>query len=194
MGSEVILFAYFNVSEEVGCIYKMALILVNVLVFIGLMFEICIYGFFAWLIGGRYFCCINKNIVVTMKREESKMMRRFILFSVFLFSLISSGFCWTGSVRALELKGDWFEEKRNVTSYPITALIIDNSLLIEVPFSHADIKIQILEGEDVLYEELMPADLSVYSVLLRELVGSKSCYRVVLTNQWGGYLEGEFYF
>lgn len=129
-----------------------------------------------------------------MKRVESKMMRRFILFSVFLFSLISSGFCWTGSVCTLELDGDWTEEERSVTSYPITVSIVDNSLLIEAPFSHADIKIQILEGEDVLYEELMPADLSVYSVFLGELVGSKSCYRVVLTNQWGGYLEGKFYF
>lgn len=129
-----------------------------------------------------------------MKRVESKMMRRFILFSVFLFSLISSGFCWTGSVRTLELDGDWTEEERSVTSYPITVSIVDNSLLIEAPFSHADIKIQIMEGEDVLYEELMPADLSVYSVFLGELVGSKSCYRVVLTNQWGGYLEGEFSF
>lgn len=128
-----------------------------------------------------------------MKRVESKMMRRFILFFSFVFSMISSGFCLAEN-KNVDLDGKWIEGERSVTSYPITVSIVDSSLLIEVPFSHADIKIQILEGEDVLYEELMPADLSVYSVFLGELVGSKSCYRVVLTNQWGGYLEGEFSF
>ncbi|MDY3068984.1 MAG: DUF3244 domain-containing protein [Parabacteroides sp.] len=126
-----------------------------------------------------------------MEKVEYKVTRRFILFLGFLFSMISSGFCLAEN-KDVELEGDWIEGKRSVTSYPITASIVDNSLLIETPFSHADIKIQIMEGEDVIYEELMPVDLSVYSFFLGELVGSKSCYRLVLTNQWGGYLEGKF--
>lgn len=119
-----------------------------------------------------------------------------ICICVFFVLLIGWGyFCFClAENKDVDLDGKWIEKERSITSYPITVSIVDNSLLIEAPFSHADIKIQILEGEDVLYEELMPADLSVYSVFLGELVGSKSCYRVVLTNQWGGYLEGEFSF
>ena len=169
----------------------MMLVLINALVSIELMLKICICEFFVLLIGGRYFCDSNKKSYNIMEKVEHKVMRRFILFWGFLFSMISSGFCLAEN-KDVELEGDWIEGKRSVTSYPITASIVDNSLLIEAPFSHADIKIQILEGEDVLYEELMPADLSVYSVFLGELVGNNSCYCVVLTNQWGGYLEGVF--
>ena len=119
-----------------------------------------------------------------------------ICICVFFVLLIGWGyFCFClAENKDVDLDGKWIEKERSITSYPITVSIVDNSLLIEAPFSHTDIKIQILEGEDVLYEELMPADLSVYSVFWGELVGSKSCYRVVLTNQWGGYLEGEFSF
>ena len=169
------------------------LVLINTLVSIELMLKICICVFFVLLIGWGYFCNSNKKSYNIMEKVEHKVMRRFILFWGFLFGMISSGFCLAEN-KDVDLDGKWIEKERSVTSYPITVSIVDNFLLIEAPFSHADIKIQILEGGDIVYEELMPADLSVYSVFWGELVGSKSCYRVVLTNQRGGYLEGEFSF
>lgn len=94
--------------------------------------------------------------------------------------------------KQLPLQGEWQEGKRSISDdCPVSAFLDGAFLFIQTTSTRSEITIKVMDGATVVSEgTILPSVLST-SISTSHLVSGVS-YRLILTNQWGDCLQGDF--
>ena len=94
--------------------------------------------------------------------------------------------------KKLPIDGEWQEGKRSISDdCPVSAFLDGAFLFIQTTSTRSEITIKVMDGATVVSEgTILPPVLST-SISTSQLVSGVS-YRLILTNQWGDCLQGDF--
>lgn len=122
--------------------------------------------------------------------EKKQLPQKFISFMLIgLFSM------YAFDIRAgepIEPKGQWNEEKRTLAiTIPVSVYIDGSTLIVKCTSGRSDITISVVGCSSYIYETTVPAS-DAYFISIDLANAPEGEYQLVLTNQWGDYLTGNF--
>ena len=90
----------------------------------------------------------------------------------------------------IPLQGEWYEDKRSVdVECPVSVFWDGTYLYVESLSSRSTIHVTLSNGEETLCDETIPAG-SCPAILYVGALDPGETYQLVLTNQFGDWLEG----
>ena len=97
-----------------------------------------------------------------------------------------------GSGAKIVLDGEWLEGSRSISlSTPVSVYITSDLLFIQSSTLRSDITVTIVKNKTIVYEQNIPVTQTA-NIGISVTDWEEGIYTLVLRNQWGGYLYGDF--
>lgn len=121
---------------------------------------------------------------------ENKLVKRWSVFTLWVVLLV--GFANQAKADPIDLRGEWKDNKRSISSeVPVTASFETSLLSIQSRHQSSDIKICISRNGASVYEKTIPAsETSLVAIDMSSWEEGE--YVLELRNERGGYLYGRF--